>query len=285
MRTTPISLTGTLFVAAASVIVVGCGSKELSRDNAAALIEKSPKFRQNLTVSETTPGVAGVGVTYIAESKVAKVTGIRSEDPTSATAEFIWQWQPTKRGKELGWRGTYDASPETTHNAVATFRKYDDGWRVMEVNGDLPKGGETRGFSPGMSSTPPTPATPPVAETPHAEPRSAPSGGRDVPSVKAVQVAMDGWMGSSRAEGKITVLEVKKSERDPGDDTDKASYSARVTGYRARETWADGIDRRPPPYTGDAHGQLLWDKNDRCWNIHDIYMENRGMSGGFPCIK
>ena len=55
-----------------------------------------------------------------------EVTGIMSSEPSTAVAEFTSRWIPTDYGKEMG---AVTSAPETGN---ATFRLYDDGWRLIQ---------------------------------------------------------------------------------------------------------------------------------------------------------
>jgi len=55
-----------------------------------------------------------------------EVTGITSSEPSTAVAEFTSRWIPTDYGKELG------ATPSAPETGNASFRLYDDGWRLVQ---------------------------------------------------------------------------------------------------------------------------------------------------------
>lgn len=56
------------------------------------------------------------------------ITGIAREG-SSADVEFTWKWVAINEvGAALG-------AGDTVHNSAVKFRRYDDGWRVMEIGG------------------------------------------------------------------------------------------------------------------------------------------------------
>lgn len=67
-----------------------------------------------------------------ARRELVAVTGI-SRQGNSADVEFTWKWTPLN---ELG-AALY--SGEVHYKSIAVFRKYDDGWRIVE---GAPRGGQ-----------------------------------------------------------------------------------------------------------------------------------------------
>lgn len=73
------------------------------------------------------PGDAGKKSFTIpaARREIVAITGIAKQD-NSADVEFTWKWVPLN---EVGAAVNAD---ETQHNSAVMFRRYDDGWRVVE---------------------------------------------------------------------------------------------------------------------------------------------------------
>mgnify|MGYP001602824968 CR=1 FL=1 len=69
-------------------------------------------------------GSAGGHFLTLAERRFVEVTGITTESDHDAKAEFTWQWEPTPVGEPLG----FSRAPQC---ATATFKLYDDGWRLV----------------------------------------------------------------------------------------------------------------------------------------------------------
>ena len=66
----------------------------------------------------------------ISERKLLEVTGIQSQGPTEATAEFTWFWD----GSEFGEFSQLLKGPsEMPHRSSARFELYDDGWRLTQI--------------------------------------------------------------------------------------------------------------------------------------------------------
>ncbi len=72
------------------------------------------------------------GVMYsviAAERRVREITGISGSESGDATVEFNWEWAPmTKAGK------LRDLIPREVLKGDASFKRYDDGWRLTQVN-------------------------------------------------------------------------------------------------------------------------------------------------------
>ncbi len=60
-----------------------------------------------------------------ARRELTAITGIAKQD-TTADAEFTWRWMP------LNEVGAALYSSDAHHTSTAIFRRYDDGWRVVE---------------------------------------------------------------------------------------------------------------------------------------------------------
>lgn len=60
-----------------------------------------------------------------ARREIVAITGIAKQD-NSADVEFSWKWVP------LNEVGAALIADETQHSSAAMFRRYDDGWRVVE---------------------------------------------------------------------------------------------------------------------------------------------------------
>ena len=60
-----------------------------------------------------------------ARREIVVITGIAKQD-NSADVEFTWKWVP------LNEVGAVLNTDETHHQAAVMFRRYDDGWRVVE---------------------------------------------------------------------------------------------------------------------------------------------------------
>ncbi len=90
-----------------------CSHGELTRERAADLLRKSPVFidARNL----------GAGVTR----SVLAVTGVRQDGPTTAYADFEYEFK-IPAGVAL------DSFREMKFHETARFRLYDDGWRLDE---------------------------------------------------------------------------------------------------------------------------------------------------------
>ena len=63
----------------------------------------------------------------VARRELVAITGITKQD-NSADVEFTWKWTPLN---EIG-AALYSADPQ--YKSVVGFRKYDDGWRMVEGN-------------------------------------------------------------------------------------------------------------------------------------------------------
>lgn len=63
----------------------------------------------------------------VAKRELVGITGI-SKDGNLADAEFSWRWIP------LNEIGAALYSSDVSYESTAGFRKYDDGWRVLEGN-------------------------------------------------------------------------------------------------------------------------------------------------------
>jgi hypothetical protein len=61
--------------------------------------------------------------------KVTRVTGLTADNPNVRIAEFQWQWDTSKISA-----GAAKCLFITENPGAATFVRYDDGWRVTEVN-------------------------------------------------------------------------------------------------------------------------------------------------------
>lgn len=57
------------------------------------------------------------------------VTGLTERTENEVVAELSWQWLPTDIGKKL------QQVASTRREGKALFRKYDDGWRLLDVDG------------------------------------------------------------------------------------------------------------------------------------------------------
>jgi hypothetical protein len=67
-----------------------------------------------------------------ARRELIAITGI-SRQGNSADVEFTWKWTP------LNEVGAAFYSPEVHYKSIAGFRKYDDGWRIVQ---SAPRGGQ-----------------------------------------------------------------------------------------------------------------------------------------------
>jgi hypothetical protein len=68
----------------------------------------------------------------VAERELVEVTGISEpQNPTEALAEatFTWHWKPNEIGKEMN----VPHLGKTVYTGAATFKKFDDGWRVQRL--------------------------------------------------------------------------------------------------------------------------------------------------------
>jgi hypothetical protein len=65
----------------------------------------------------------------VATPKLEEVSGISVGPDGTATAEYVFMMEPTKIGWALGNRQSY-------HNGSARFKKYDDGWRLLDSRPD-----------------------------------------------------------------------------------------------------------------------------------------------------
>jgi hypothetical protein len=79
-------------------------------------------------------------VTYkaqVATTEITGVTGITSNaDQQSATVEFAWKVAPTSQ-RDIFFKG---GMAPVANQSKATFQLYDDGWRVMTIDGtEVPK--------------------------------------------------------------------------------------------------------------------------------------------------
>jgi hypothetical protein len=96
----------------------------------------------------------------LARRKLVSVTGITTPSPTHATAEFTWQWETTAAGAAMALgtpefnslpdqiRQMFETTPSYppslkartplsltgTFRGIANFERYDDGWRLDEIN-------------------------------------------------------------------------------------------------------------------------------------------------------
>jgi hypothetical protein len=99
-------------------------------------VERTP-FILSSTVTITEKGKqqsrswkdGGNGSTWIIATEYpefVEVSGISTQEPSIAIAEYKWRWMPTESGKILG---ITPGEPTTTN---ANFRLYDDGWRIVQ---------------------------------------------------------------------------------------------------------------------------------------------------------
>ena len=69
------------------------------------------------------------GYVIAAKRAFVGVTGLIENADNSTTAEFDWRWEPTPEGAKLHLA----QDPPVPARASAMFRKYDDGWRLVEI--------------------------------------------------------------------------------------------------------------------------------------------------------
>lgn len=69
-------------------------------------------------------GATGIAAVKVARREVVEITGI-SKSGNFADVEFLWHWVPTN---EIG-NALYDAG--VRYRSTVSFRRYDDGWRVL----------------------------------------------------------------------------------------------------------------------------------------------------------
>jgi hypothetical protein len=120
------------------LVLAGCRSRNLSREEAKAILDASPLFTPAQNVfrdlyvhASSIPGVPSCpwpkGPTF--PRVVDAVTGLGELSPSERTVEFSWAWDLSKYSKETAacfWSGPIPGGR-------AIVRRYDDGWRVVEV--------------------------------------------------------------------------------------------------------------------------------------------------------
>jgi hypothetical protein len=83
------------------------------------------------------PTAQGGWTVPLADRALVEVTGIATESQGNAEVEFTWKWIPNKMGDALSAIKRFPIDGEgtgTIHNAVATFRLFDDGWRLESIS-------------------------------------------------------------------------------------------------------------------------------------------------------
>ncbi len=75
----------------------------------------------------------------LATPRFLKTTGIREDSDNAASAEFSYQWVPDNLGKRLIQadpdhpRAKTLSSKDVRHSS-AKFKRYDDGWRLVQLD-------------------------------------------------------------------------------------------------------------------------------------------------------
>ena len=95
-------------------------------DRVYRLTQKGEQAASGWTVEGRRHPASGLVVTYrvaLAMKRVRAVTGVHVEG-SQATVEYTWCWEPTEVGT-----GAVDTGEQ---QATAAFRRFDDGWRLVE---------------------------------------------------------------------------------------------------------------------------------------------------------
>lgn len=92
----------------------------------AELTQEGRRQSSQWKAAETPLGGRPTWTIPIADRELVEITGIIGADKEQAAVEYTWKWVPNNVGRELP--GKYvDLEPQKNQ---ATFRKYDDGWRM-----------------------------------------------------------------------------------------------------------------------------------------------------------
>lgn len=126
--------------------LVGAGAPQAtSAQSVVAITPKGEKAMINTSAAENLGALLGYGaatrvenwILPIAQVKLVKVSRIK-EEANKATAEFVFRWQLDDLGKRL-----VNADPDNEQvqriarqhlSTLATFEKYDDGWRLTGIS-------------------------------------------------------------------------------------------------------------------------------------------------------
>lgn len=104
--------------------------ERLGRTTSLAAIYPYWLWTQVITKKALAAGIPATGGEYVVATKqMATVSGISVIDPATRRAEFYWHWIATPIATKIG----VTPPPTTAATGTAMFRKYDDGWRVENV--------------------------------------------------------------------------------------------------------------------------------------------------------